>query len=94
MLQSNRYQLQQMSYLQFAEKPRHVPECLRDLTAMYDAIAVPDLYQVSNQHKPSVEYLPCKASRRVWLCLKDTAAAVTASKQQLQILLTSSACQA
>ena len=45
-VQNNRYQLQQMSYLQFEEKPRHVPECLRDLTAMYDAIAVPDLYQV------------------------------------------------
>ena len=44
--QSNRYQLQQMSYMQFETKPRHVPECLRDLTAMYDAIAVPDLYQV------------------------------------------------
>ena len=78
-----------MSYLQFAEKPRHVPECLRDLTAMYDAIAVPDLYQVSDQHKASVKFLPCKASRRVWLCLSDTAAVVTASKYQLQILLTS-----
>ena len=45
-MQTNRYQLALMNYLQFEAKPLAVPECIRDYTAMFDAATVPDLYEV------------------------------------------------